>query len=152
VEAQPLAAPVSLTIASVGIAAPVLELGVSAEGEMEAPPTPDVVGWYRMSARPGQPGNSVLSGHVDWARNTAVFWGLRKLHKGDPIVVGGADGANHTYIVEWNESFPWQTAPVNRIVGPSADSLLTLITCEGVYDKRSQQYSERRVVRARLAD
>ena len=53
---------------------------------------------------------------------------------------------------EHSPPFPWQTAPVNRIVGPSAESLLTLITCEGVYDKRLQQYSERRVVRARLAD
>ena len=53
VEAQPVAAPVSLTIASARITAAVVELGVSADGQMEAPPTPDVVGWYRMSARPG---------------------------------------------------------------------------------------------------
>jgi len=152
VEAQPVAAPVSLTIASARITAAVVELGVSADGQMEAPPTPDVVGWYRMSARPGQPGNSVFSGHVDWGRDTAVFWGLRSLHKGESIVVAGADGVSHTYAIDWNESFPWQTAPVNRIVGPSADSILTLITCDGVYDKRSQQYSERRVVRAHLAD
>jgi sortase (surface protein transpeptidase) len=93
-----------------------------------------------------------MSGHVDWGRNTAVFWGLRNLHKGDLIQVGGADGAVHTYVVEWNETFPWQTADVNRIVGPSAESLLTLITCDGVYDQRTKMYSERRVVRARLAD
>jgi sortase (surface protein transpeptidase) len=93
-----------------------------------------------------------MSGHVDWGRNAAVFWGLRNLHAGDPIQVRGTDGITHTYSVEWNQSFPWKSAPVDRIVGPSRDAELTLITCDGVYDPRIKAYSERRVVRARLLE
>ena len=152
VQAQPIAPPEWLQIPSAGIDSSVVDLGVQPSGEMEAPLAPDVVGWYRMSARPGQPGNSVMSGHVDWGRNTAVFWGLRNLVQGDRILVRGADGIVHTYAVEWNESFAWQTAPVDRIVGPSRQSLLTLITCDGVFDQQSREYSERRVVRAQLID
>jgi sortase A len=152
VEARRIAPPESIQVPGVHIAAPIVELGVTKDGEMEAPPTPDVVGWYRMSARPGQPGNSVMSGHVDWGHNTAVFWSLRQLVQGDEIQVRGLDGNVHTYAVEWNQVFPWQTAPVDRLVGPTEDSVLTLITCDGIYDTRSREYSERRVVRARLVD
>jgi LPXTG-site transpeptidase (sortase) family protein len=152
VEARPTFPPVSVSVPGAGIDAPVVELGVSADGQMDAPPTPDVIGWYGMSSRPGEPGNVVMSGHVDWGHNPAVFWGLRKLQKGDVIQVNGADGAAHHYAVEWNRTYAWQTAPVDQIVGPSADSLLTLITCDGVFDQRLREYSERRVVRARLLD
>jgi LPXTG-site transpeptidase (sortase) family protein len=119
---------------------------------MESPPTPDVVGWYRMSSRPGQPGNGVMSGHVDWGRATAVFWGLRKLGPGDEILVRGTDGVVHTYAVEWNEAYSAESAPTDRIIGPSKDSVLTLITCDGPFDQASKQYLERRVVRAQLVD
>jgi LPXTG-site transpeptidase (sortase) family protein len=93
-----------------------------------------------------------MSGHVDWGRSTAVFWGLRQLRTGDHIQIEAADGKVFTYAVEWNEVFAWQTAPIDEIVGPSKDSILTLITCDGVYDARQRMYSERRVVRARLLD
>jgi LPXTG-site transpeptidase (sortase) family protein len=93
-----------------------------------------------------------MSGHVDWSHNTAVFWGLKSLRPGDPIRVTGADGQVHTYAVEWNDVFPLQTAQIDRIVGPSKDSVLTLITCDGVYDTRQHMYSQRRVVRAQLVD
>jgi LPXTG-site transpeptidase (sortase) family protein len=149
-EAAPIAAPASIDVGNVN--AQIVELGVDDSGQMEAPPTPDVVGWYRTSSRPGQPGNSVMSGHVDWGHNTAVFWGLKSLRPGDPIRVTGADGQVHTYAVEWNDVFPLQTAQIDRIVGPSKDSVLTLITCDGVYDTRQHMYSQRRVVRAQLVD
>ena len=152
VEALPIAAPAVLAVPAAHIEAPVVELGVSDSGEMDAPPTPDVVGWYRMSARPGQPGNSVMSGHVDWGRSTAVFWELRNLRPGDPIQVRGADGVTHTYTVQWNRTFVTADAPVDQIVGPTRDAVLTLITCDGAFDQRIRQYSERRVVRAQLSE
>jgi sortase (surface protein transpeptidase) len=152
VQAAPIAPPTELEIPAANIQARVVDLGVQPDGQMEAPPTPDVVGWYRMSGRPGQPGNTVMSGHVDWGRNTAVFWGLRDLRPGDAIVVRGGDGIAHTYAVEWNQTFSATGAPVDRIVGPSKDSLLTLITCDGTFDPRIRQYLERRIVRARLVD
>jgi hypothetical protein len=150
VEARPIAPPVWLEIPAAHISAPIVDLGVADDGQMESPATPDVVGWYRMSARAGQPGNSVMSGHVDWGRNTAVFWGLRALRPGDRIEVRGADGLTHDYAVEWNTTLDARTAPAERLVGRSYDSLLTLITCDGVYDRARGGYSERRIVRARL--
>ncbi|MCA1645590.1 MAG: DUF4012 domain-containing protein [Chloroflexi bacterium] len=53
VEAQSTFPPVSIAAPGAGIDAQVVELGVSPDGQMEAPSNPDVVGWYRMSSRPG---------------------------------------------------------------------------------------------------
>ena len=93
-----------------------------------------------------------MSGHVDWGHNAAVFWGLRNLRTGDPIQIRGADGSMHTYTVEWNRTFASKAAPVDQIVGPTRDAVLTLITCDGVFDPRARAYADRRVVRARLVE
>jgi LPXTG-site transpeptidase (sortase) family protein len=111
-----------------------------------------VVGWYRTSARAGQPGNTVLSGHVDWGTNTAVFWGLRRLVPGDTILVRGADDVQHTYSVEFNRVFARDDASAVALAGGSSGSMLTLITCDGVYDRSTQDYSGRRIVRASLSE
>ena len=150
IQATQIAAPTRIDIPAADVSADVVELGVGRDGVMESPPTPDVVGWYRMSARAGQPGNLVMSGHVDWDHRAAVFWGLRGLGPGDRIDIRGTDGIVHTYAVEWNRVFGADSAPVAEMVGGSNDSLLTLITCDGVFDRSQRQYSDRRIVRARL--
>jgi sortase (surface protein transpeptidase) len=141
-----------LDIPDARISAEIVDLGIGADGVMEPPPTPDVVGWYRMSARAGQPGNSVLSGHVDWGKNTAVFWGLRNLQPDEPILLRGSDGVQHRYVVEWNRVFARTDPATPDIVAGSRESILTLITCDGMYDRSIRDYSDRRVVRAVLSD
>lgn len=148
--AERLVPPAAVEIPALGISANVVDLGVAADGLMEAPATGDVIGWYRMSARAGQPGNSVMSGHVDWNKQPAVFWGLRQLKPGDQILVKGADGRIYPYAVEWNRVYPAYQAPVEMLVGRSSETLLTLITCDGVYDALRRDYSLRRVVRATI--
>jgi sortase (surface protein transpeptidase) len=150
VQARSVAAPVGLTIPSIGVSAPIVPLGVGKDGQMESPDGPDDVGWYRTSARPGQPGNLVLSGHLDWRDRLAVFASLRQLEPGSTVVVRGEDGVEHSYAVEWNRSYPGATAPIDEIVSGSDDSLLTLITCDGAFDRATRTYLSRRVVRARL--
>jgi LPXTG-site transpeptidase (sortase) family protein len=152
VSALPLAPPTFLNIPSARITAPIVDIGVQADGTMDAPPTPDVVGWYRTSARAGDPGNLVLAGHVDWGTNTAVFWGLRDLSPSDPIIVRGADNVDHEYRVEWNRVFSRTDSTAIQYVAGSNDSILTLITCDGVYDRTLHDYSDRRIVRAILSD
>jgi LPXTG-site transpeptidase (sortase) family protein len=152
VSAAPLVPPTFLNIPSAGITAPIVDIDVQADGTMEAPPTPDVVGWYRTSARAGDPGNLVLAGHVDWGTNTAVFWGLRELSPSDPIIVRGADNVDHEYRVEWNRVVSRTDSAAVQYVRGSNDSILTLITCDGVYDRTLHDYSDRRIVRAILSD
>jgi LPXTG-site transpeptidase (sortase) family protein len=152
VKAEPAAAPEWLEIPDAKISAQVVDIGLDSSGGMEPPPTPDVVGWYRMSARAGEPGNTVLSGHVDWGQNTAVFWGLRNLQTSDVIVLRGTDGLEHQYRVEWNRVFANDDPSALTVLQGSQDSLLTLITCDGVYDRTKRDYSGRRIVQAILTN
>ena len=119
---------------------------------MQEPAGPEVVGWYEGSARAGQPGNSVMSGHLDWRERTAVFWGLRDLKEGQEIRVRGEDGRTHTYTVEWNRSFRVDQVPKAEVLGGTDTASLTLITCDGTFDAIARDYSHRRVVRATLTE
>src|SRR5688572_7963661 len=60
------AMPERLVVPSIGVDAPVIAVGLDEEGRMLSPEGPDPVGWYTFSPTPGQPGNTVISGHRDW--------------------------------------------------------------------------------------
>ncbi len=71
--------------------------------------------------RPGERGNAVISGHRD-----THFAFLRRLGRGDEVVVEGRDGRRHRYLVT-------STRVVDRrdlsITADSGDTRLTLVTC-----------------------
>jgi sortase (surface protein transpeptidase) len=150
VQAVPLAAPARVRIPAIGVDAPVEELGVGPDSVMESPSSPSVVGWYRTTARAGAPGNLVLSGHVDWGQNAAVFFDLRSLTPGAMVTVAGADGVEHDYAVVSNASYPRGDAPEQDLLGGTEQAVVTLITCDGAYDLKAKDYSDRRFVRAEL--
>jgi sortase A len=71
--------------------------------------------------RPGEPGNTVISGHRD-----THFAFLRRLGVGDEIVLEAPDGLRHRYLVA-------STHVVDRhdvwVVADAGDTRLTLVTC-----------------------
>jgi len=144
-----LPADVRLKIPSLKIDAPIVAVGLTADGEVEAPSTPDMVAWYNLSPIPGTPGNSILSGHIDWKNSTAVFWELHSIKNGDVINVSSPGRAESSYVVEWVERYPFDQAPLDRIFASLYEPALTIITCEGDFDQATHNYSERLVVRAR---
>jgi LPXTG-site transpeptidase (sortase) family protein len=124
-------------------------LGVDGNGTMQSPTNPVDVAWYRFSARPGQVGNMVMAGHVDYANyGPAVFWFLQDLVPGDEIRVTTETGAVYSYRVTSLATYPEATAPVAEIVGPTDTEMLTLITCAGTFNRSSRAYDRRLVVRA----
>lgn len=143
-------APVArLRIPSVEIDAPVVVRGLDNEGKMLTPDTSYDTAWYDFSARPGSDGNAVFSGHVDYVNvGPAVFWDLKDLNKGDVIQVEMEDGEVYTYEVATKIQYDAATAPVDAIVGPSAEQQVTLITCSGTFSSASHQYDKRLVVTA----
>jgi LPXTG-site transpeptidase (sortase) family protein len=138
-----------LIIPSAKVNAPLQTKGVNTRNEMENPDGKDNVAWYNFTARPGFGSNAVFSGHVDWyTGERGVFWYLRDLKEGDEITLRLSDGMELKYRVVRNETFKADNAPVAEIVGPTTAESITLITCEGVFSRNSQDYSDRRVVRA----
>lgn len=142
--------PVRLRIPRMGIAAGVVFLDLDANGIMQSPDGPDPVGWYTFSALPGLAGNAVFSGHVDWHTGvTGAFWGLRELRSGDVVYVDGQDGHEYVYSVATSKAYPENGAPLAEIVGFRPGQQITLLTCEGVFDRSTRDYDQRRVVVAR---
>jgi sortase (surface protein transpeptidase) len=147
-----LPAPVRVAIPRLGVQAPISNQKVRPTGEMEVPTEGESVGWYEASAHAGYAGNFVAAAHVDWGGRPAVFWRLHELRPGDEIVVHDAAGGVHTYVVEWNWTARVDNVPVGSVVGPTHDSLITLITCAGNFNPVTRDYSHRQIVRAKLSN
>ncbi len=140
---------VRLLIPKAGIDAPFVTLGViAATNTMDSPKDKDHVGYYDFSPPPTYGGNTVLSGHVDWyTGETGVFWNLKNLVKGDAIEIDMADGKKVNYSITDTQLYDDTNAPVDQIIGPTPVESVTIITCEGVFDRAAAEYNKRRVVR-----
>src|SRR4051812_34701143 len=79
--------PVRVKIPIIGVDAAVEQVGKTPDGAMDVPHDYSETAWYNLGPRPGEPGNAVIDGHVDSTTGKAVFWDLRKLTRGDRIVV-----------------------------------------------------------------
>jgi LPXTG-site transpeptidase (sortase) family protein len=141
--------PARILLPKLGVDAPIVLLGVLPDGAMESPSKPLDVAWYTFSARPGQPGNVVMSGHVDFVNyGPAVFARLDEMRLGDEVAVQLENGAILKYLVQSIDEYVEAEAPVQEIVGPTPNEAITLITCSGNFDARSRTYDKRLVVRA----
>ena len=147
--------PARLRVPHLGIDAPVMSVGQTASGEMDAPrsnahnsPYWTSVFWYKLGAAPGQAGNVVIAGHIDRVGgDPAVFWELGSLRPGDTVSVTRNDGSVVNYAVDrvviYPANYPGQDA-FNAVFGPTTGHHLNLITCSGVWTANG--YDQRLVV------
>lgn len=149
------AAPAAKGVVPVAIQIPVAQVDAQVEtneivnGVMQDPTGPWVISWYKESPKLGQVGNILMAGHLDyWDVGPAVLYNINNLNQGDQISVTGDDGKIYTYEVDWRENFATANAPLDKIVGPTQNQSLTLITCGGPFDYANGVYLERTIVRA----
>ncbi|MFF2075462.1 class F sortase [Kitasatospora sp. NPDC058162] len=132
---QPLAPspPARLLIPSIGVDAPVADLGLNADGTVQVPSADhaDQVGWYRNGPTPGEPGPAVLIGHLDTKYGPAVFQRLPELHPGDRIGVRRADGRTVDFTVRSMLQAAKDHFPTDTVYGDTPGPALRLITCGG---------------------
>jgi len=145
--AQKTSLPQELKIPSIGVDAKVQAVGVTANGNMEAPANATDVSWYKFGAQPGQSGNAVIAGHLDtYTTSNGVFANLNKVQSGDDVyVVNGQDKTLH-FKVTSTQTVSNAQVPLSPIFGEVADAHLNLITCTGAWDPKKHQYTERLVV------
>ncbi len=110
-----------------------------------------MAGWWTGGAVPGDRGAAVVVGHVDSYRDAAVFYRVRELAPGDPIVVHRSDGSVATFEVQALRQFAKDALPTNAIFGSTSTPTLRLITCGGDFDRARGSYRDNVVVFARLA-
>jgi sortase (surface protein transpeptidase) len=142
--------PVRLEIPAIGVSTSLLRLGLEPDGAMQVPGDFGRTGWFAEGPAPGQVGPSVIAGHVDSKTGPAVFYRLRDLRPGDPILVERADGRRLRFLVERSRSYPKSTFPTQDVFGPVPAAALRLITCGGEFDRARGSYRENLVVFARL--
>ncbi len=141
-------APVSkIRMPSIDVDARIVPLGILPTGYMDVPKSPELVGWYNFTGKPGLGGNAVLSGHVDYVGvGPAVFWDLKELQAGDTIEIELTDGTAITYEVTAALDAAVDDLDMESILAQTESESLTLITCSGSFVGGG--YTNRLVVRA----
>jgi hypothetical protein len=147
----PASVPVRLVIPAIGVATPLVRLGLEPGGAMQVPGDFATAGWFAGGPVPGQLGPAVIAGHVDSRTGPAVFYRLRDLRPGQTIMVERADGTRLRFVVEQARSYPKAGFPTRAVFGPVPSAALRLITCTGDFDRTRGSYRDNLVVFARLA-
>ncbi|WP_327738813.1 class F sortase [Streptomyces nojiriensis] len=142
-----------IRIPTINVDAPVMTVGLDAEGWIDAPPPQDrnLAGWYLNGISPGQRGSAVIVGHVDNAQGPAVFYGLGSVKPGNRIEVERYDGRTAVFEVYGVEVFSKEAFPGARVYGDTGHAELRVITCGGGYSK-ARGYDGNVVVFARMVE
>ncbi len=144
------APPVQLTIPQLQIDQSLIGLRVKPNRELEVPSDYNDIGWWSTGPAPGDAGAALLVGHVDSKEGPAVFYRLSSLKKGDRISVRRADGRTVTFAVTGSRSFAKDNFPDKLVYRTAGKPSLHLVTCGGVYDRETGDYSNNTVVFADL--
>ena len=113
-------------------------------GSYQVPPWD--VGYHGDSADPGAAGNAVFNGHLTTINAGRVFARLKELRPSDAVYVYTA-----THRLDWVVT-DVRTVPNtdDGFIDPTEDTRITLYTCAGRWDPRTQDYTHRQVVVAKL--
>lgn len=142
--------PRKLVIPSLGIDSFIQNVGVDQNNQIAVPNNIHIAGWFVDSVRPGQPGLSIIDGHIDGVvSRDGVFGRLPGIEVGAEFYVESGDGSQVSFRV----------IDVTEVVAEEAHGLLfsqktdvhrqlNLITCIGSYDAGVRTYDNRMIVRA----
>lgn len=141
--------PQSIKIPALDIDQDLIELAVVGT-DLQVPDDYSDVGWWRGGPAPGDPGASVMVGHVDSPTGPAVFYQLSGLRSGDEITVGFDNGSRTVFTVRKVQAYERSGFPSARVYRSHGKPTLHLLTCGGSFDSEAGQYSSNVVVYADL--
>lgn len=134
--------PTSISIEGIGVSnAPVLDVGVEDDGDMEVPGANDV-GWYRFNPTPGEAGSAVLAAHISYNGNPGVFRYLDEAQVGDRVVIEYDDQSATEFVIVELAQYDKDELPKQRVFAKDGDPLLTLITCGGDFNRSLRSYED----------
>jgi hypothetical protein len=147
----PFSAVDRVRIPAIHVDAPVMPVGLDANGWVGAPPPddPNLAGWFTGAVSPGEKGTAVIVGHVDNQKGPAVFYGLGALRKGNRVEVLRKDGRTAVFEIYGIEVFEKNSFPGDRVYGSKGAPELRVITCGGAFSRQTG-YQGNVVVFARL--
>ena len=146
-----IAQPRFFNIPKISVSAPITPVGVDENGKMQLPQNINEVGWYNLGSKPGEQGNAVISGHLDSTTGEdAIFYHLHELESGDNLYVSDELGNRYTFVVKAKEIYEFDQVPLAEVLGESSKKRLNLITCTGIFNPSSRNYSHRMVIYSEL--
>lgn len=148
--------PLTITIPAIGVNTPVYPIGLASDGTLAVPqPGPHLnnAAWFENSPTPGQPGPSIVEGHVDSVEGPSVFFKLGDIKPGEQIFVTRQDGRKLTFQVDAVRDFLKARFPTSLVYGGHGSDLslptLRLITCSD-FDASIRHHVGNEVVFAHL--
>ena len=133
-----------------GIPSLAIDAAVEEVAFLGIPANPSNVAWFQTGPAPGEPGDAVFDGHLDWyGVPCAIFCHLRDIKPGQPIVITGSSGDTLKFTVDQVDIVAASSTPPTWLYTNQGSPALTLITCEGVYNHASG-YNERLLVHSVL--
>ena len=154
---EPVAAPLRLVVESLGVDAPVVEMGLDDQGIPYVPYNGQDVAWYNFSSPPGAGSNAVFAGHINWEGAAGVFGNLGELQPGETVRLMSGDGSEYVYEVFANFPVDPDDPASLKVMAPTPTDTITLISCGGTWvpDASEQfggSYTNRIIVQARLME
>jgi Sortase domain len=153
----------TLVIPALRVRAPIVATG-AVDGSMTIPADIHTVGWYDgiditggkatsgPAPWPGQPGVSLLAGHVDWSgEGPGALYYIGQLVVGDPLeVIGSNRQTTYWRVSEAPITLPKAELPADLFVNTGPPKL-ALVTCGGPFDSDTRHYLDNVIVWATLA-
>jgi hypothetical protein len=151
--ALPRSKPMRVSIPAIDAVSSLMALQLNPDRTIQVPPlsNPMQAGWYSLGPTPGEAGSSVILGHVDGHNEPGIFFRLRELQPGNPVLVTREDGTTARFVVYGTEQVPKDDFPTEKVYGATARPELRLITCGGYFDRQSGNYRDNLIVFAVLA-
>ena len=141
--------PKEILIPSISVDGYIQKIGVDNNSQMAVPNNIHLAGWYVNSVKPGESGLSIIDGHVLGRYNDAIFKDLINLTPGNTFSIIYGDNSEKLFAVKEVKLLPVSdTAVYLNTKDQNIISQLNLITCGGNFDRNSQTYDKRVVVKS----
>ena len=140
-----------INIPVINVTARVRTVGVNSRGDIDTPKNLNDTAWYDGSSKPNQEGQVFIDGHTSFSRNiAAAFNDLNKVHDGDQIFIETGNGAKFRYRVTGVETVDANKVDMGKVLNTQdgAHKGLTLMTCTGTFNYRTQTADKRLIVYA----
>lgn len=138
-----------INIPAINVTARVRTVGVNSRGDIDTPKNLNDTAWYDGSSKPNQEGQVFIDGHTSFSRNiAAAFNDLNKVRDGDQIFIETGNGAKFRYRVTGVETVDANKVDMGKVLNTQdgAHKGLTLMTCTGTFNYRTQTADKRLIV------
>ncbi|MFA6524333.1 MAG: class F sortase [Candidatus Paceibacterota bacterium] len=139
--------PVRIKIPQINIDASIETVGLTSSGAVDVPKGPTNTAWFNLWPRPGEIGNSIITGHSGWKNGIpAVFDNLYKLRKGDRLYITDDKGIIISFVVRKIQKYNPNDSVPDVFIPSDEKAHLNLITCTGIWNKINKSHSNRLVI------